>query len=117
MIAVVAGGIIVFPALGLLFGLVLRGRLDRPRPAGTGRRAGGPADQAGLLGRVALACFVAGAALTVFAPGPALLAVGIVLLLAAAPLGFLAAVPPPAVAAARPSRTSRRREMSGPGSS
>jgi len=52
----------------------------------------------GLLGRVALACFVAGAALTVFAPGPALLAVGIVPLLASAPLGFLAAVPRPPVA-------------------
>ena len=94
VVAVVAGGILVFPALGLLFGLVLRGRLDRPRPAGptgvrTDRRI-----RAGLLGRVALACFVAGAALTVFAPGPALLATGIVLLLAAAPLGFLAAVPP-----------------------
>ena len=94
VVAVVAGGIIVFPALGLLFGLVLRGRLDRPRPAGP---IGVRADRrirAGLLGRVALACFVAGAALTVFGPGPGVLATGIVLLLVAAPLGFLAAVPP-----------------------
>ncbi len=95
VVAVVAGGIIVFPALGLLFGLVLRGRLDRPRPAGpTGVRADRRI-RAGLLGRVALACFVAGAALTVFGPGPGVLATGIVLLLAAAPLGFLAAVPRP----------------------
>ena len=52
VVAVVAGGIIVFPALGLLFGLVLRGRLDRPRPAGpTGVRADRRI-RAGLLGRV-----------------------------------------------------------------
>jgi cytochrome bd ubiquinol oxidase subunit II len=94
VVAVVAGGIVVFPALGLLFGLVLRGRLDRPRPAGPSGVRAAPRIRAGLFGRVALACFVAGAALTVFGPGPALLAAGIVLLLVAAPLGFLAAVPP-----------------------
>ena len=94
VVAVVAGGIVVFPALGLLFGLVLRGRLDRPRPAGPSGVRAARRIRAGLFGRVALACFVAGAALTVFGPGPALLAAGIVLLLVAAPLGFLAAVPP-----------------------
>jgi hypothetical protein len=83
----------VFPALGLLFGLVLRGRLDRPRPAPeVVVRAGRPI-RAGLLGRTALACFVAGAGLTLFGPGPALLSAGIGLLLAAALLGFFAAVP------------------------
>jgi cytochrome d ubiquinol oxidase subunit II len=33
VIAIVAGGVILFPSLGLLFGLVLGGRFDRPRPA------------------------------------------------------------------------------------
>jgi len=98
VVAVVAGGIVVFPSLGLLFGLVLRGRMDRPRPAGpTGVRAARRI-RTGLLGRVALACFLAGAALTVFGPGPAPLAVGIVLLLASALLGFFAAVPSAPVA-------------------
>jgi cytochrome d ubiquinol oxidase subunit II len=93
VVAVVAGGIVVFPALGLLFGLVLRGRLDRPRPAPDGGGRSARPVRAGLLGRTALACFVAGAGLTLFGPGPALLSVGIVLLFAAALLGFLAAVP------------------------
>ena len=99
VIAVVAGGIIVFPSLGLLFGLVLRGRLDRPRPAPT--IPAGPArpPRTRLVARTALACFVAGAGFTVLGPGPALLAIGIVLLLAAAVLGFLAAVPVPDEAA------------------
>jgi len=104
VVAVVAGGIIVFPSLGLLFGLVLRGRLDRPRPAEPIAPRADRRVRAGLLGRVALACFVAGAALTVFGPGPALLAPGIVLLLASAPLGFLAAVPPAPVAEAEETR-------------
>jgi hypothetical protein len=85
----------VFPSLGLLFGLVLRGRLDRPRPAPSGATRPIRPVRAGLLGRAALACFVAGSGLTVFGPGPALLSAGIVLLLAAALLGFLAAVPEP----------------------
>ena len=69
MIAVVAGGIIVFPALGLLFGLVLRGRLDRPRPApGAPVRPARPA-RTRLSARAALACFVAGAAFLVLGPG------------------------------------------------
>jgi cytochrome d ubiquinol oxidase subunit II len=93
VIAVVAGGIIVFPALGLLFGLVLRGRLDRPRPApGAPVRPARPA-RTRLSARAALACFVAGAAFLVLGPDGALLAAGVVLLLAAAVLGFLAAVP------------------------
>jgi cytochrome d ubiquinol oxidase subunit II len=93
VVAVVAGGILVFPALGLLFGLVLRGRLDRPRPAPEIGVRAGRRIRVGLLGRTALACFVAGAGLTLFGPGPALLSAGIVLLLAAALLGFFAAVP------------------------
>jgi cytochrome d ubiquinol oxidase subunit II len=95
VVAVIAGGIIVFPALGMLFALVLHGRLDRPRPAPAETASPpGPA-RTRLAGPTALACFVAGGACTVFGPGPALLAVGIVLLLAAALLGFLAAVPAP----------------------
>jgi cytochrome bd ubiquinol oxidase subunit II len=95
VIAVVAGGIIVFPSLGLLFGLVLRGRLDRPRPESTVPRGPAKPPRTRLVGRVALGCFVAGAGFTVLGPGPALLAIGIVLLLTAALLGFLAAVPTP----------------------
>ncbi len=93
VVAVVAGGIIVFPALGLLFGLVLRGRLDRPRPAPGGTAAAARPARTRLVGRVALACFVAGGALLMFGPDGALLAAGVVLLLAAAVLGFLAAAP------------------------
>jgi cytochrome d ubiquinol oxidase subunit II len=96
VVAVVAGGIIVFPSLGLLFGLVLGGRLDRPRPAPGGPPAAARPVRTRLVARTALACFVAGAGLTVLGPGPALLSAGIVLLLAAAVLGFLAALPPAA---------------------
>ena len=93
VVAVVAGGIIVFPALGLLFGLVLRGRLDRPRPAPGGPVRPARTARTRLSARAALACFVAGAAFLVLGPDGALLAAGVVLLLAAAVLGFLAAVP------------------------
>jgi cytochrome bd ubiquinol oxidase subunit II len=102
VVAVIAGGIIVFPSLGLLFGLVLRGRLDRPRPASAATPPPARPARTRLVARIALACFVAGAGFTVLGPGPALLAAGIVLLLAAAGLGFLAALPPGAAGEARP---------------
>jgi hypothetical protein len=78
---------------------VLRGRRDRPRPAPTSPAGPARPPRTRLVARTALACFVAGAGFTVLGPGPALLAIGIVLLLAAAVLGFLAAVPVPDEAA------------------
>jgi cytochrome d ubiquinol oxidase subunit II len=67
VVAIVAGGVILLPSLGLLFRLVLGGefdheRRDEPHP----RRALAAASRAGLLGRLAVASLVIGfAGLTV----------------------------------------------------
>lgn len=71
IVAVVAGAVILFPSLGLLFSLVLRGRFDTAQPP----ELPGPievlrASRTGLTLRAALACFVAGLGFLTFAePG------------------------------------------------
>jgi cytochrome d ubiquinol oxidase subunit II len=97
VIAVVAGGLIVFPSLALLFRLTLAGTLRGPAaarpPAQVAPRELLAASAEGLLVRGALACLVAGfGLLNVLDPGWAH-ALGVVALLGFVVLGFLAALP------------------------
>jgi cytochrome d ubiquinol oxidase subunit II len=95
VVAVLAGGAILFPSLALLFRLLLRGQFDpgaapdRPPSAG----AFVTASAQGLLGRAAGACLIAGFGLLTIADGKLEHAVGVVLLLAFVALGFLAVGP------------------------
>jgi cytochrome d ubiquinol oxidase subunit II len=97
IVAVAAGGVILFPSLALLYGLVLRGSLDH------GPGAGGPVPQGralisasrpGLLARLAVACLVAGLGFTTVADAPWAHAIGVAALLGFVAVGFRAALPP-----------------------
>jgi cytochrome d ubiquinol oxidase subunit II len=102
VVAVVAGGVILFPSLALLFRLFLGGHLsgvtaasapaDETRAPETVRRAARPA-----LARLAVAAFVAGLILVVFIDVEWGQVLGAVLLVACVLLGFVA-VDPPALA-------------------
>jgi cytochrome d ubiquinol oxidase subunit II len=89
IVAVVAGGAILFPSLALLFRLTLAGRLGQGE---AGASAGGPLFvrtlRPGLAARLALAAFVVGIGLLTVAGAPAAHAVGVVALLASIALGF-----------------------------
>jgi cytochrome d ubiquinol oxidase subunit II len=100
-VAVIAGGVILFPSLGLLFRLLLTGRFDPgvaasgpPHAVGAsgGAAAAVPRGAAGMA-RAALACFVAGAALVVFVDAWWGRAVGVVCLVACVVLGFMSVAP------------------------
>ena len=97
IVAVLAGGAILFPSLALLFGLVLRGELDRAAPARGGREYPGKAllagSATGLLARCAGACLIAGFGLLTVANAPWAHGLGVVLLLGFVVLGFLASSP------------------------
>ena len=93
VVAIVAGGVILFPSLGLLFRLVLIGQLDRPRPSSPpGRRALGADLRAGLAARLAGAAFIVGFGCLTIAEAGWAHAIGVVALLAFVVLGFGAAV-------------------------
>jgi cytochrome d ubiquinol oxidase subunit II len=96
LVAVVAGGAVLFPSLALLFRLVLGGRLgegaDAKEAPGRERSVLGASSE-GLLARAAIACLVVGFAfLTVLEPGWAH-AVGVTALAGFVVLGFAAALP------------------------
>jgi cytochrome bd ubiquinol oxidase subunit II len=95
IVAVVAGGVILFPSLGVLFRLVLHGRLDHAPPeAEVAPRVGRPVVfRSGLLGRGAAALLVAGFGLLNVAEAGWTHAVGAVCLLGFIVVGFAAAVP------------------------
>jgi cytochrome d ubiquinol oxidase subunit II len=95
IVAVLAGGAILFPSLGLLFRLVLGGRLGHgaEEPASAPRPTAAAALAHGLLGRVAAALLVAGFGLLTVAEAGIAHAFGVVALLAFVVVGFLAAVP------------------------
>jgi cytochrome d ubiquinol oxidase subunit II len=96
VVAVVAGAAILFPSLGLLFRLVLGGRLDHGEPttsASRPARAVLSASASGLLARSAGACFIAGLGFLTAADAGWAHAVGVVALLAFIALGFLAVAP------------------------
>jgi cytochrome d ubiquinol oxidase subunit II len=106
-VAVLAGGVILFPSLGLLFGLLLRGRLHDAAAVpegrlalraegGTARADGGSAragPSAGLLARAAGACLIAGIGLLNAADAPWAHLIGVLALLAFVPLAFAALFP------------------------
>jgi cytochrome bd ubiquinol oxidase subunit II len=95
VIAVLAGVLLLFPSLGILFRLVLRGRLDFARPEQEPAPSAGPAEPArpGLYARVAGALLIAGFGfLTIAEPGWAH-AIGATCLMAFVVVGFRAALP------------------------
>ncbi len=108
VIAVLGGATILFPSLALLFRLVLAGRLDhgpgdaeRPLAATASVLA---ASRAGLLGRVAAACLLAGFGFLTVAEAGWAHAIGIVALLAFLPCGFVAVAPAQLADVGRPER-------------
>ncbi len=96
VVAVLAGGAILFPSLALLFRLTLAGRLDHgpamQRPPAQARALLG-ASTPGLLGRIALACLLAGLGFLTVADGRWEHVVGVAALLAFVVVGFLAVAP------------------------
>jgi cytochrome d ubiquinol oxidase subunit II len=93
VISILAGGLILFPSLGLLFRLVLRGAFSAPPAARRGAPLAGPTGgMAATLTatRLAGACFVIGAALLVLGEGPWPHAVGVASLGAFIVLGLSA---------------------------
>lgn len=98
IVAVVAGVVVLFPSLALLFSLVLRGRFDASDPAvgAVAPRSGVEvvrASRAGLLVRSALACLVAGFGFLSVAEAGWAHAIGVAALVGFVVLGFLALVP------------------------
>jgi cytochrome bd ubiquinol oxidase subunit II len=96
VVAVVVGAAILFPSLGLLFKLVLGGRLDYAEStptSATPRRAVLSASAPGLLARSAGACFVAGLGFLTAADADWAHAIGIASLFTFIVLGFLAVAP------------------------
>jgi cytochrome d ubiquinol oxidase subunit II len=93
VVAVLAGGAILFPSLALLFGLALSGRFDAPespppeRPRGG---LGGPAPA--LLARAAVACLIAGFGLLNVANAAWTHAVGVLFLFGFVALAFRAVI-------------------------
>ena len=97
VVAVIAGGAILFPSLALLFRLALRGQLDpdelaaeQPSPT---PRAVLSASARGLGGRTAVACLVVGFGFLTVADAGWAHAVGVVALLAFVLVGFFAVAP------------------------
>ncbi len=96
IVAVVAGGLILFPSLALLFRLVLHGRLGYGGPARAAvppRRAVAAVSRSGLLARAAGACLLAGFGLLTVAESGLPHAFGVVALFGFIVLGFAAAAP------------------------
>jgi cytochrome d ubiquinol oxidase subunit II len=95
LVAVAAGGVIVFPSLALLFRLVLTGGFDRPRPAPppavTGRDVLA-VSAPGLLLRTAIACLIGVVGFLNVADAAWAHAVGVLLIAAFLALGFVAVV-------------------------
>jgi cytochrome bd ubiquinol oxidase subunit II len=98
VIAVLAGGALLFPSLALLFRLVLSGRVGHG-PAGEqdasalGGRALVAALRPGIATRAAVACLVAGFGLLTVADAQWTHVIGVIALLACAVLGFVAVGP------------------------
>ena len=95
IISVVVGGLILAPSLGLLFRLVLAGRLDPTRrptvtvtPTKTARSR-----RPGRLAQLAIGCLLVGLVLLTLAEADAAHIVGVIALLTAAVLGFAAVAP------------------------
>jgi cytochrome d ubiquinol oxidase subunit II len=95
IVAVVAGGVILFPSLGVLFRLLLRGRLDHPSAGrGVQPRPGTPVHvRPVLMGRLAAALLTAGFGFLNVAEAGWAHAIGAACLLGFVATGFAAAAP------------------------
>jgi cytochrome d ubiquinol oxidase subunit II len=97
VVAIVAGAALLFPSLALLFRLVLGGHLDHghgdPPAHEAPRRAALAAWRAGLSGRAAVACLLAGVGFLTVADAGWAHAVGVVALLGFVAVGFTAFAP------------------------
>jgi cytochrome d ubiquinol oxidase subunit II len=101
IVAVLAGALILFPSLALLFRLVLQGRLDHGEEGERARPAAEPdgiarllaVSASGLLGRLAGVCLLAGFGLLTLAEAGWAHALGMVALLGFLGAGFFAIVP------------------------
>jgi cytochrome d ubiquinol oxidase subunit II len=95
VVAVLGGGAIVFPSLGLLFGLALKGHLDEPKAvvAPTPVRADAGGRRQALLGRLAVACLIVGFGLLNVADARWAHAVGVAAWLGFVVSAFFALVP------------------------
>jgi cytochrome d ubiquinol oxidase subunit II len=97
VVAVLGGATILFPSLALLFRLVLAGRLGHgPEPQQGPARAATAlvvASRAGLLGRIAGACLLAGFGFLTVAESGWAHAIGVIALLGFLVCGFLAVAP------------------------
>jgi len=97
VVAVIAGGALLFPSLGLLFGLLLSGRLDRgaaPAESAPTARSLLAASAAGLLGRGAVAAMLIAVGFLTVADAPWAHIIGVLSLFAFIMLGFAALAPP-----------------------
>ena len=95
VIAVVAGGAILFPALALLFGLTLGGRFRAAERAAAGNQAARPTTVSIVaLARVAVACLIAGFGLLNIADATWARALGVACLIALVVVGFGAIIVP-----------------------
>jgi cytochrome d ubiquinol oxidase subunit II len=91
--AVLAGGAILFPSLGFLFGLTLAGRFQTAEQAAPDVTASDVFRRSpALLGRLAIACLIVGVGLLNFANAGWAHAVGLVFLLGFTVTAFLAVV-------------------------
>ena len=110
VVAVLGGGAILFPSLGLLFRLQLAGRF-RPAETGAAERAGEglPAHEPRLLVRFAIACLIAGIGLLNVADARWAHTVGILCLFAFIVSAFLAIIPAALGEEAVPARRSNSR--------
>ncbi|HEY2593193.1 MAG TPA: cytochrome d ubiquinol oxidase subunit II [Chloroflexota bacterium] len=107
VVAVLAGGVILFPSLGLLFRLLLHGQFDpnaaaRPGTLSSRRRVARP--RSGLLTRTAVACLVTGFGLLVVADAAWAHAIGVTCLLVFIALAF-SAIGPDEIASIDPGDT------------
>ncbi len=99
IVAVIGGGVILFPSLALLFRLVLKGRLDHGASAGAGMRGPGAgsllsASAGGLLARLAVVCLLAGFGFLSIAEAGWAHLLGVLALLGFLISGFFAAAAP-----------------------
>jgi cytochrome d ubiquinol oxidase subunit II len=97
VIAVLAGAVILFPSLAILFRLVLRGGFEREPGAGdvpAAPRGVVTVSRSGLLARSSVAALVAGIGFLNVADAGWAHAIGVVALVAFIVLGFAALVPP-----------------------
>jgi cytochrome bd ubiquinol oxidase subunit II len=96
LVAIAMGGTILFPSLGLLFGLVLRGDLDhaaRSAAGAPGTPSGLPAAASSVYTRLAFAGLLGGLGLLTAADAPWAHALGVACLFACMIFGFLAVGP------------------------